>query len=210
LRPTKRVVFFSSAAVYGEDVHHPSITETTPVQPTSYYGLAKFTTERLLWKAVGRCAHQPLLILRPPLIYGPADPAGTYGPSGFVRAALRRDPVTLWGDGTEQREFLFIDDAVELVGRLMEQAFSGVVNLAAGCSVTFKEALEAVERLNGWPLQVTSRPRTKARVDNRFDNRVLRALVPGFTFTPLDEGIRRAWEAERRAETPEPMGADRA
>src|SRR5262249_32023886 len=47
-RPVRRVVFFSSAAVYGEDVEHDVITESTPVQPTSLYGIGKFTAERLL------------------------------------------------------------------------------------------------------------------------------------------------------------------
>ena len=45
--------FFSSSAVYGEDIHNTHITEETPVCPTSYYGLAKYTAERLYAKTIG-------------------------------------------------------------------------------------------------------------------------------------------------------------
>ena len=208
-RVVGRLVFFSSAAVYGEDVHNSRITEETPVEPTSYYGMAKYISERLLWKTLGQREGQPVLILRPPLIYGSGDQAGTYGPSGFIRAALQREPVVFWGDGTEQREFLFLDDAVELVCRLMVHEWSGVVNLASGRSDTFKGALEAVCRLSGVTLPVTSRPRTKAKVDNGFDNSRLKGLLPDFSFTGLEEGIRMTLEAEsqRRASmNPESVG----
>ena len=53
-RPVRRLVFFSSAAVYGEDVQHGVITESTPVQPTSLYGIGKFTAERLLVRMAGQ------------------------------------------------------------------------------------------------------------------------------------------------------------
>ena len=210
--PVARLVFFSSAAVYGEDVHNLQISEETPVHPTSYYGLVKYTAERLLWKVLGHLPHCPLLIVRPPLIYGPGDRAGTYGPSGFIRAALKAESITLWGDGTERREFLFVEDAVELVRQLMLQEFSGVVNLVSGCSYTFKQALEFAGQLSGAALTVSSRPRTKAKVDNAFDNARLRSLLPEVSFTPLDEGIRRTLETESRqlaSQRAEPAGVAR-
>src|SRR5262249_12422232 len=63
-RPVRRVVFFSSAAVYGEDVSYGVITEATCVQPTSWYGIAKFASERLLVRAVGEGNGSSLLVLR--------------------------------------------------------------------------------------------------------------------------------------------------
>src|SRR5579859_7564387 len=51
--PVRRFIFFSSAAVYGEENHNEQITEDTLVRPTSYYGTAKFASECVLGKALG-------------------------------------------------------------------------------------------------------------------------------------------------------------
>ena len=199
-RPVGRFVFFSSTAVYGEDVHNPRITEQTPVHPRSYYGMVKYASEYLFRKALE--AHdkacRALLVLRPPLIYGPRDRGRTYGPSGFIMAALKGEPILLWGDGTERRDFVFIDDLLELVYRLTFGISDGILNIASGQSYTFREVTEIVFRLAGGEVPVTSRPRTKTKADHGFCTTALIRLVPGFSFTPLEEGIRRTVEAERQ------------
>ena len=199
-RPVGRFVFFSSAAVYGEDIHNTQITEETPVHPTSYYGLAKYTAECLLRKAIEhpQAHHRSLIIVRPALLYGPGDRGGTYGPSGFVRAALNGEPITLWGDGTERREFVFINDVVNLIYQLTFHEYCGVANLVSGKSYTFKEAIHIVSRLMGVELPVTSRPRTKAKVDHGFCNTALLHLLPNVSFADLEEGIRCTLQAESR------------
>jgi UDP-glucose 4-epimerase len=199
-RPVRRVVFFSSAAVYGEDVQHDVITETTPVQPTSFYGIGKFAAERILLKMMDRT---PLLILRPALVYGPAEPGYYYGPSGFLQKAQQQAPITLWGDGTELREFLFVDDVVALTERLSGSDVTGVLNLVAGASYTYQDALNEVATLTGESPAVASKMRTKDKVDHRFDNAALRRACPDFVFTTLSEGLRRTarWQQRPTAET---------
>jgi len=189
-RPVRRVVFFSSAAVYGEDVQHGVIDETTAVQPTSFYGIGKFTVERLLVRIAVQQPGLSLLMLRPALVYGPHEAAYYYGPSGFLRMALADAPITLWGDGEEKREFLFVDDVVTLTRRLTFGETTGVLNMVSGTSYTYAQALAAISRLTGRKPAVTSRPRTKEKVDHRFDAGRLRKACPGFTFTSLDAGLR--------------------
>lgn len=194
--PVARFVFFSSAAVYGEDIHNTDITEETPVQPTSYYGIAKYAAERLFRKVIAQQEQSSLLILRPPLVYGSGDQAESYGPSGFIRAAIRRERITLWGGGSEQREFIFIEDLVKIVHRLTFHKYDGIVNVVSGRSYTFKDALEIISRLVPFELQTDSRPRTKRKVDNGFRNELLLELLPDFCFTDLKEGIKHTFEAE--------------
>jgi UDP-glucose 4-epimerase len=196
-RPVRRVVFFSSAAVYGEDVPHDTITEETPVQPTSYYGIGKFTAERLLLRTAGQHAATSLLILRPALVYGPDEPGYYYGPSGFLQRARSGTPITLWGDGTESREFLFVDDVVGLATRLVFSGVTGVLNVVSGASYTYAAALEAIARLTGTRPVTESRPRTKDKVDHRFDNAALRRACPGFEFTTLQDGLARVAQTAR-------------
>ena len=190
-RPVRRVVFFSSAAVYGEDGQHGLISDTTGVQPTSYYGIGKFTAERLLTRLTAQHARTSLLILRPALVYGADEPGYYYGPSGFLQKARARGSITLWGDGTELREFLFVDDVVALAARLTLGDAAGVLNVASGTSYTYAQALDAIAAITGARASVTSRPRSKDKVDHRFDPSALLAACPGFRFTSMDEGLRR-------------------
>jgi UDP-glucose 4-epimerase len=194
--PVGRVVFFSSAAVYGEECSNTSITEATPAQPMSYYGLAKFTSEFLLRKAVETSPQSSLLILRPALVYGPGDQGG-YGPTGFVKAALNREPIVLWGDGSEKREFVFVTDVARIVLALTFHKFDGILNVVSGKSYTFQDAVETVARLLPLEQPVGTKPRSKAKADHGFDNSRLRELLPRFQFTELAEGIRLTLESNR-------------
>lgn len=173
-RPVGRFLYFSSAAVYGEANHDECITEETPVRPTSYYGAAKFAAE---------CVLRGCVALRPPLVYGPGDTSKSYGPSGFAWAAAQGEPVTLWGEGEEKREFIYVADVVRLVVRLLSSANTGPLNIASGQSYTFAEAA----RLAG--VAVQSRPRSKPKVDHGFRNTRLTGLFPDFTFCQLNEGM---------------------
>lgn len=190
--PAGRFVYFSSAAVYGEDVENTAITEKTPVEPTSYYGMAKYASERLLLKAAGM--RTPLLLLRPATIYGPEEPGRPYGPTGFLRAALAGETVTLWGDGGEKREFVFIDDACEAVAGLLEHSHCGPLNLVTGHSVSFRDVLAAVAKIAPAPT-ADSRPRSKRKADHGFDAALLRVTLPALKFTSLEDALKASREA---------------
>lgn len=188
-RPVRRVVFLSSAAVYGENVQHGVITESTPVQPTSFYGIGKFAAERLLLKATA-AVRSSLLILRPALVYGPNEPGTYYGPSGFLKSAIENREIVLWGDGTELREFLYVDDVAQLIARLTVSDVQGVLNVVSGRSYTYAEALDIVRHLLGKPLALSTRARTMTKVDHCFDSSRLHELCPDFVFRDLAAGIR--------------------
>jgi len=187
--PVRRVIFLSSAAVYGEETENLSINEHTAVNPTSFYGIAKYCGERLLGKTCADGEKTSLISLRPPLVYGPGDKSNTYGPVGFCAAAMARRPITLWGDGTELREFIFIDDLCRLIELLIESEFSGELNVASGTRHCFADIVSILK--GKFPsLEVTSRPRTRPKANAAFDAGRLKALVPAtYQFTSLASGI---------------------
>lgn len=179
-----RFLYFSSAAIYGEQNHNLNITEETPLQPTSYYGLAKYVSEKILENVLPK----NLVIIRPPVIYGPGDlPA--YGPSGFLHAASSHKPIILWGDGTENREFIFVEDVVALAQQLLFSDYTGTLNIVSEKSYTFLEIIETIKSVTHLPLTITSRERTQPKVDHHFNNQKLKALFPDFVFTSISEGI---------------------
>lgn len=191
----RRVLFFSSAAVYGEETNKTDINESTPVDPISLYGIAKFASERLLAIAA-QAAGIPFTIVRPPLIYGPGDTTNSYGPVGFCRSLTLCEPITLWGDGSELREFLFVEDCCRLILELLNTPFVGVLNLVSGQSHTFVDALNAVEKVAGQAIRLSHKPRTKPQVDNGFNATLLHTIIPGFRFTSLEDGVRQTYLAE--------------
>jgi UDP-glucose 4-epimerase len=195
IRPVTRFVFFSSAAVYGETNHNEAIDEYTAVSPSSYYGIAKFASECLLRQSMQQ---RGFVALRPPLIYGPGDTSESYGPAGFICSALDGETITLWGEGEEKREFIYVGDVAELAARLLFSDFEGPINVVSERQYTFREAAEIAMRLVCRKATIASRPRSKAKVDHGFHNHRLAGLFPEFRFLTLEDGMRRTVEAERR------------
>lgn len=198
--PVARFIFLSSTAVYGEETTDTRITEDTAPRAASYYGMAKLASELLLRKAAEQNGRTALLCVRPPLIYGPGDQGG-YGPTGFIKSSLRGEPITLWGDGTERREFIYVADAARVLGELIFHDCTGVLNLVSGRSANYLDALAAVDACVPLRQPVTQRPRSKGKADHGFDNARLRTVLPGFEFTSLAEGVRLTFEAQRHATT---------
>lgn len=188
--PVGRVVYLSSAAVYGEDIENLAITEATPMTPRTYYGLSKLTAEWILTQVAEKGAAGSLGLVRPATIYGPGDQPTAYGPSLFLDAAVNDRPLTLWGDGSELRELIYVEDVGRILAGYALMDHSGPLNLVSGTSYSFQDAVAAAERTAGRKLSITSRARSKPKVDNRFDPALLRSLSPGATFTSLDEGVR--------------------
>lgn len=192
-----RVIYFSSAAVYGEETHNTQICEETPVNPTSFYGISKYTSERLLAKTVNQAGAMSLVCIRPPLVYGAGDEGKSYGPAGFLASAHEDGEVVLWGDGAELREFLHVDDLCSIVGHLIESDYRGELNTVSGISYSFADIVTVLKE--SFPLlRVSSRERSKQKVDNAFNaERVRKFLPPTFRFTTLREGLKRMVEARR-------------
>jgi len=188
-RPIKKVIFMSSAAVYGEETENINICESTPVNPTSYYGIGKYAAERLLHKVCSENKVTSLVCLRPPLVYGPDDLGRTYGPAGFSSAARENLPITLWGDGRELREFIYIDDLCRVISHLIEINFSGEINVVSGIQYCFFDVINILKEK--FPnLVLNTRPRSKHKADNAFDPSKLKSLLPSdFQFTSLKTGM---------------------
>lgn len=187
--PVHQIIYMSSAAVYGEETENINISESTLVNPTSYYGINKYTSECILRKSCVSNQITKLLCLRPPLIYGPGDPAETYGPSGFTSAARKNNPITLWGDGTELREFIYIEDICRIIEILISKSMDGILNAVSGNKYSFIEVINILKEKFPY-LTINSKPRSKEKVDNAFDPSHFYSLIGrDFQFVKLNEGI---------------------
>jgi len=191
----QKIIYFSSASVYGEDVaYSEKISEETPVKPGTYYGVAKYTAELLLKKT---CTENDieLVTLRPPLIYGANDSSRGYGPTSFAYKAINNEEIILWGDGAEYREFVYIKDVSNIISQLIHTNYNGVINLASGRSYNFKQILNSLNKILNSDIRVNECQRTKAKVNHYYSNKTLRHLIGSFEFTTLDDGLKEMCES---------------
>lgn len=137
----KKVIHSSSAAVYGDNPDSPKQTTMRP-QPKSPYGITKLDGEYYLDVyrenfGIGTTS------LRYFNVFGPRqDPAGQYAAviPIFVSKALKNEPITIYGDGEQTRDFIFIKDVVEAnILAAENRTVSGVYNVAFGKSITIKQ-----------------------------------------------------------------------
>ena len=193
-KPAK-ILFISSTSVYGEDVvYDHSISEETPVQPRTYYGIAKYTAERIL-KKVCRDNQLHLMILRPPLVYGKDDVSMGYGPTGFTYKYVNGEKIILWGNGSEYREFIYIDDVGKIICRLINNNFSGTLNLVSGKSYTYEDVLNKLKKITNSHINIESRKRSKDKVDHHYSNKLIQTILGDFRFTILEEWLNKTYRA---------------
>jgi GDP-D-mannose 3', 5'-epimerase len=152
LSTNKTKVFYSSSAcIYPEhnqlDPDNPNCEESSayPANPDSEYGWEKLFSERLYF-AYNRNYGIPVRIARFHNIYGPL---GTWqggkekAPAAICRKVIQsRDAIEIWGDGKQTRSFLYIDDCIEGVRRLMQSEFMGPVNIGSAEMVTINELVD--------------------------------------------------------------------
>lgn len=145
----RKFVHGSTGSVYGEARYFPQ-DEAHPLAPASYYGVSKLAGENYV-QVFGRLYGLDTTILRYFHVYGPRQESSDVGGvvSIFTRRLLLGLPITIFGDGTQQRSFTYVDDVVEanLRAAVRPEARGATLNCASGIRVTVRELAEAVAEL---------------------------------------------------------------
>ena len=150
-----RFVFASSSSIYGEAERYPTSEDDTPA-PISPYGVTKLAAEhlsRLYFRAYG----VPTVALRYFTIYGPRqrpDMAFTR----FIAGALGGESITVFGDGSQVRDFTYVADAVAATIAAATQGEPGTAyNIAGGTQVSVREVIELIAELTATEIDVQNR-----------------------------------------------------
>jgi UDP-glucose 4-epimerase len=143
----KRVFFSSSSEVYGEPVHLPQNEHTTPLNSRLPYAVVKNVGESY-FKSYQQEFGLDYTIFRFFNTYGPKQ-STDFVMSKFIRAALKGEDITLYGDGSQTRTFCYIDDNTEAcVNAMNDEAFANkVFNIGNDTIITIKELAETIIRL---------------------------------------------------------------
>lgn len=191
----KPLIYLSSGgAIYGNPQTLP-VAETHPLNPLSYHAAGKAAAEKYL----GVYAQQgrPVTILRPSNVYGP----GQWPRPGFgviptlLDHAMKGTPMTIWGDGENIRDYLYIDDMVDGIAAVLDTPQTGIFNVGSGNGTSLNTLCGLVEDITGMPLQrLHQSPRgvdvREIVLDtHRFRNSFGRCPAVG-----IEQGIRETWD----------------
>jgi len=192
------LVYASSSSVYGDSPTLP-LREDSPCLPVSPYGVTKLAAEhlgRLYSKTLGL----PVVSLRYFTVYGPRQrPDMAF--HRFLRAARDGQPIRVFGDGEQTRDFTFVADVIAATRAAGEKGRPGAVyNVGGGERVSLNDVLRRIERVTGRRLAIAREAAQKGDMRDTFaDTSAARAELGFRSTVPLDEGLRREWAWIREA-----------
>lgn len=192
----RRVLFASSAAVYGQNGEGMAVSEDTVKAPLTPYASDKLASEYYLDFYRREHALEPA-IFRFFNVYGPRqDPLSPYSGviSIFAQRAVERLPITVFGDGEQTRDFIYVGDLVKLLVQalLAEDVAESAINVGLDRSTSLNQLLAEIGALTGGLPQITyAAPRAGDIRHSRADNRRLLARYTLDESTPLSIGLAR-------------------
>lgn len=212
----KKIFYSSSACMYPAhnqlDPNSPHCEEESayPAAPDSEYGWEKLFSERV-YLAFHRNHGIPVRIARFHNIFGPE---GTWNsgrekaPAAMCRKVAETPhggTIEMWGDGKQTRSFLYIDECIEGIRRLMNSDFTGPVNIGSEEMVSIKQLAEMVMKIAGKKLSIKHVPGPLGVRGRNSHNRLIREKLGWEPTMKLEDGLRLTyeWIAEQIAATHE-------
>ncbi len=187
-RPIERFVHASSSSVYGDNASIPMREDALP-RPVSPYGVTKLSAEQLgyLYFVNHRV---PAVAMRYFTVYGPRQrPDMAF--HRFIRAAIRGEELSLYGDGEQTRDFTYVGDAVTATIVAAERGVPGrSYNIGGGSRVSMNHVLGIIERITGRPLRIRRESSQKGDMrDTYADTTLARQDLAFAPSVSLEEGI---------------------
>lgn len=188
--PCQHVVYLSSVAVYGQSQETPA-SERARCDPDDLYGVMHLTREKLLRSALA-ARQVPLVILRLSSVYGAGDTHASYGPNRFMKEIEQRSGLTLFGGGEELRDHVYVDDVAAVILGTVARRSEGLLNVAAGRSISFASIADIFDCVVGKPVPRATRARSMPLMHMHYDVTLLRQAFPEIEWTSMADGVARA------------------
>lgn len=199
----RRFVYAASSSAYGETPTQPKIETMAPL-PISPYGVTKYVGE-LYAQVFGRVYGLENASIRYFNVFGPRqDPTSQYSGvlSRFMLAILRGEPLVIYGDGEQSRDFTYVANVVDETLRACEAASASgrVFNGGTGARITLNQVIELLAKITGREIRAVHEPPRVGDIrDSQADISLARKVLgyePGVLF---EEGLKRTWEWYSRA-----------
>ncbi len=176
----KKLCFSTSAACYGENPESPKVETMTP-DPLSPYAITKLDGEYYC----GMFAREGKLnttCLRYFNVFGPRqDPKSAYAAAIpiFVSRAVKNEPISIYGDGEQTRDFVYVKDVVAANAFMSQNSHSGVFNVAYGRVTTIKDLVNLIIKITGSKSAVEYKPARSGEIKHSLAS-IAKLLSTGF------------------------------
>ena len=187
-----KVVFISSAAVYG-NASFPPFSEDIPPNPSSLYGATKEAGEAYS-RAYGETHGLKIVILRLMNIYGPRRSPGLYAGvmMKFAEAVSLKKPLTIYGDGEQTRDFTHVSDVTDAVTKALklEEANGHTFNIGTGIPSTINEMATLFSKIGGSKSSIIHEPARRGEIRASYaDIRKAQEVLGYEPRIPLEKGV---------------------
>lgn len=200
-----KIFYSSSACIYPEynqlDPDNPKCSEDSayPANPDSEYGWEKLFSERMYF-AYHRNVGLDVRVARFHNIFGPQGSwvgGKEKAPAALCRKAAEAkngEKIEVWGDGKQTRSFLYIDECIEGVRRLMESDFIGPVNIGSEEMISINDFARMIIDVSGKDLSIHNVPGPEGVRGRNSDNRLIKEKLGWEPTMPLRDGIEKTYE----------------
>jgi UDP-glucose 4-epimerase len=198
----RRVIFISSGAIYGDQEIQPVREDATP-QPRSPYAVSKLAAEYYV-RTIGALWGIDTVSLRVFNAYGPGQhipPVHAPVIPAFLRQAAANGTLVVTGDGTQSRDYVYVDDVVNamVAAAMAPEASQEIINVGCGRDTSIRELVRMVMDVTGTEPEVVNNPRSD-RGPSRICADISKAkqLLGYQPQVPLEVGLRLTLELDRR------------
>jgi len=181
-------VFISSGgAIYGEPKYLP-VDENHEMNPISNYGISKLKGE-LLTKKILSGSEINYSIIRPSNIYGPGQKTENVIPK-FIKFMKNKQEIIIFGDGSSSRDYIYIDDLVEIILKLCEKKINCTINASSNQEIKIIEIFNFLKKQLNYDLKPTFLDDRKGEIVNiSLDNSKMIKILNFNHFTTLKNGL---------------------
>ena len=179
--------YLSSDAVYSDTMK--KINEKSKTYPDNFHGLMHLTRELYIKKNFDKTK---LTIFRPTLVYGENDPHNGYGPNKFFRLAKHNKDISLFGNGEEKRDHIYIKDLSKLICKCINKSLVGEYNLVTSKLYTFME-ISKIMKSKFKKINIITSPRKGKMPHNgyrAFNNKKLNLISKDFKFKSIENWVK--------------------
>jgi nucleoside-diphosphate-sugar epimerase len=185
----RRFVYASSSSIYGNTVQLPVTESTTPL-PVSPYGVSKLAAEHLC-TLYHRNFGMPTVSLRYFTVYGPRQrPDMAF--HRFCKSIVEHQPLHIYGDGQQTRDFTYIADVIEanIRAATSDDAVGEVMNIAGGSRVSLHDVIRLLQEISSNPVDVVFEEKQHGDARDTFGNTERAKQLIGYRpLVPLREGL---------------------
>lgn len=193
----EKIIFASSIDVYSQLCSNILITEKFPLGPSGLYGASKIYCEQLvrIYSEKIGCKH---VTLRFGHIFGPGEEKYEKLIPNIIKIILTGGQPVLFGDRKVERDFLYVDDAVDAIIRSAKVIFEEkIINIVRGVSVNIEDVISILIDMTKCGKKIKFIDNSSRNYSLRFDNKLMIDCLGDFCFVPLAEGLKREIEYSR-------------